>query len=171
MVNSFDSERLTITNLCESDWTLFLKLHTDKSVIALCFDEPTRAEVRDKFESRLPPWYRGARHWLCMVLIDKVSGTRVGITGLVFDGDVAEVGYMLLPDYHGLGFATESLKALLSWCQSNHGITKFRAIVTEGNSSSERVLMRCGFHLAQRVENAYQIAGHSYADRIYGLSV
>ncbi len=46
-------------------------------------------------------------------------------------------------------------------------IVSFRAVVTEGNIASERVLQKCGFTLSQVMPQAYSIAGKRYDDRIY----
>ncbi|HAS8128964.1 TPA: GNAT family N-acetyltransferase, partial [Vibrio vulnificus] len=49
------SERLRMKPLSENDWPLFLQLHTNPSVISLCFDELPKSEIESKFKSRLAP--------------------------------------------------------------------------------------------------------------------
>jgi RimJ/RimL family protein N-acetyltransferase len=51
--------------------------------------------------------------WLCLVLCEKASGKSIGVTGFFMDKGIAEVGYLLLPEFHGKQCGTESLKALL----------------------------------------------------------
>ncbi|POB07048.1 GNAT family N-acetyltransferase, partial [Vibrio vulnificus] len=46
-------------------------------------------------------------------------------------------------------------------------IDKYRAIVTEGNIGSEKVLTKVGFVLDRIVPQAYEIGGHLYADHVY----
>lgn len=163
------SERLVMNPISEDDWPLFYELHTTSEVISLCFDEPERAEIEAKFQSRLNSWSPGSSHWLCLVVSESDTGGRVGITGLCVQDDVAEVGFMFLPKYHGLGYGTESLKALIKHSRKQFGVENFNAVVTEGNAGSERVLLKSGFRLHKIVPDAHEIGGQLYADHIYQL--
>ncbi|CAM3916524.1 GNAT family N-acetyltransferase [Vibrio aquimaris] len=163
------TERLVMTQLKVCDRDLYYGLHSDPEIIALCFDEPSSDELDAKFESCLPAWNRESGHWLCLTISILETNEKVGITGFKIKNSVAEVGYLLLPSFHGVGFGTESLKALLNWARMNCGITEFSAVVTEGNIGSERVLEKCGFTLQKIIPNAYQIGDRVYADHWYGI--
>ncbi|WP_290616645.1 MULTISPECIES: GNAT family N-acetyltransferase [unclassified Arsukibacterium] len=160
---------LTMVPLTSADWPLFQALHTEADVIALCFDPPTKAELQEKFQQRLAPWHNTAEHWLCLTITLRETGQAIGVTGLCLTSGEAEVGYLLLPQFYGRGFGTESLAALVNWAKTTQGITKFKAVVTEGNIGSERVLEKVGFNLAAIVPDAHTIAGKRYADHIYHL--
>ena len=160
---------LTMVPLTSADWPLFQALHTEADVIALCFDPPTKAELQEKFQQRLAPWHNTAEHWLCLTITLRETGQAIGVTGLCLTSGEAEVGYLLLPQFYGRGFGTESLIALVDWATTTQGITKFKAVVTEGNIGSERVLEKVGFNLAAIVPDAHTIAGKRYADHIYHL--
>ncbi len=163
------TERLSMRQLSSNDWSLFLDLQTDSDVIALCFDKPSEAEVRDRFESRLPKWEANSEHWLCLTIIENKTGQKVGVTGFNISDGVAEVGYLILPTFHGNGFGTESLEALLDWSKEFSEISSYQATVTRGNIASERVLEKCGFSLSRIAKDAYEIRGELYDDHIYSL--
>jgi len=55
----------------------------------------------------------------------------------------AEVGYGLVPEARGWGFATEALRALL--VETDRAGVKVRASVQPDNRASIRVLAKCGF--------------------------
>ncbi len=95
------------------------------------------------------------------------TGEKIGVTGFRITEGKAEVGYLILPKYHGQGFGTESLKALLKSASKGQCIRMFGAIVTEGNIGSEKVLTKSGFSLKEVVPEAYKIGGKLYADHIY----
>lgn len=107
--------RLKMAQITGKDWELFESLHRDPAVISLCFDEPSSSEIREKFESRLPIWCQGSESWLCLTMTIQGTGEKIGVTGFRFIDGIAEVGYLILPQYHGLGFGTESLKSLINW--------------------------------------------------------
>ncbi|QXO18828.1 GNAT family N-acetyltransferase [Vibrio ostreae] len=161
------SERLVMEPISEKDWTLFYQLHTDPKVISFCFNEPSILEIEAKFQSRLIPWSRESSHWLCLVVSELATDKKIGIIGFCLHSGVAEVGFLFLPKYHGLGYGSESLSALLNYSHLQIGIERYSAVVTEGNIGSEKVLTKSGFVLDKIVPNAYEIGGQLYADHIY----
>ncbi|PKH04882.1 GNAT family N-acetyltransferase [Moritella sp. Urea-trap-13] len=167
---SITTPRLTMRQISESDWPLFLRLHTEARVIDRCFDQPSIDDIRAKFASRLPPWSVTSGAWLCLVIIDSEANQAVGITGFDYDGCSAEVGYLLLPEYFSQGYATESLQGVIAWAIRVHLMSIFQGIVTEGNHNSEKVLKKCGFKLHEVIADAYCIGDVLYADRIYKLN-
>lgn len=164
------STTLVIDTLTEQDWPVFLRLHTEPAVIEKCFDPKPQTELRARFATRLQGWQPDSNDWLTVAVRERSSGNIVGVTGFCFDGQTAEVGYLFLPEYYGRGFATESLSAIIDWAVQCHGITRFQAVVTEGNVASERVLEKCGFRCVEIVPDAYSIDGKRYADHIFNLN-
>ncbi len=57
----------------------------------------------------------------------------------------AEVGYIIAPWFHGRGYATEALAAVLQYGFENMGMHKIDADVHPDNPASLRVLARHGF--------------------------
>tara|TARA_Y100001960_G_scaffold329427_2_gene420705 strand:- start:150 stop:671 length:522 start_codon:yes stop_codon:yes gene_type:complete len=169
-----ESPNLVMRTITESDWPLFERLHQDEEVIRYAFDRPTTEEIRSRFDSRLPKWGWGSQHWLCLVVEDKLTSKPVGVTGLCqseeHDSHV-EVGYLLLPEFHGKGIGTESLLALVEHTKGHFPVKKFNAIVTDGNIASCKVLEKVGFVLKEREANAYQIGGVEYDDLLYSYEV
>lgn len=71
----------------------------------------------------------------------------VGLCGLVKRDFLAspDLGFALLPEYVGQGYATEASRAVMQHAQSELGIERLCAIVKRGNARSVRVLGRLGF--------------------------
>lgn len=55
-----------------------------------------------------------------------------------------EVGYRLLPEYWGKGFATEGSKALIDYGFRDCQLEKIVAITHPQNLASQKVLLKCG---------------------------
>ncbi|MGR5094751.1 GNAT family N-acetyltransferase [Vibrio maritimus] len=164
---AIQTERLSMAQITQADFDLFKRLQTELKVIELCFDKPSDKEIQARFNERLPTWSKGSEEWLCLVISIKQTNEPVGVTGFkVIDG-CAEVGYLLLPEFHGRGIGTESLEALIKWAERDLDLNKFSAIVTKGNRGSERVLEKCGFVLTKVDKDAYQISGQTYDDHIF----
>ncbi|MBR9727778.1 GNAT family N-acetyltransferase [Shewanella intestini] len=156
-----------MVQIIAKNWAFYQSINRDPDVISLCFDEPSLEEIKASFESRLPVWDKASEQWLCLTITLNETDEMIGITGFRVQNGIAEVGFMIQPKYHGLGYGTESLKALIKWAYENHGIQCFNAVVTEGNIGSEKVLIKCGFSLKDVIPNSYNIGGKLYADHIY----
>ncbi|KJY83844.1 acetyltransferase [Vibrio galatheae] len=173
-MNCIESEQLVMTQITDKDWALFERLNQDEDVIRYAFDKPSTEQIRQRFESRLPEWKWPDSHWLCLVISEKQTGTPIGVTGLcVSEQNIneIEVGYLLLPEFHGKGYGTESLIALMDHAKAEFPIKTVNAIVTDGNIASCKVLEKAGFKLAEREKDAYQIGGQRYDDLIYRFQV
>lgn len=162
-----DTQQLLLVPITETDWPLFQAIHTIPAVIEKCFDAPSDDELKAKFHARLQVWTPESGAWLTLVIKEKASGEKVGITGFFVDQGIAEMGYLLMPEFYGKGYGTESLDAVIHWAETALGLALFRAAVTEGNIASERVLEKCGFRLQEKIPEAYDIGGKLYADHIY----
>ena len=74
---------------------------------------------------------------------------RVGLLrvlyGLVNPFGFAELGYSLLPEGRGRGYATRAVRLAADWVFDELGVGRLQARTTVGNVASERVLERAGF--------------------------
>ncbi|MEX0333979.1 GNAT family N-acetyltransferase [Vibrio tubiashii] len=173
-MNQIESKKLSMAQITEDDWALFERLNQDEDVIRYAFDKPSTEQIRERFTSRLPAWNWPDSHWLCLVIREKESGDAIGVTGLCVSEqsrDEVEVGYLLLPEFHGKGYGTESLVALIDHATREFPIKTVNAIVTDGNIASCKVLEKAGFTLAEREKDAYLLGGKYYDDLIYRFQV
>ena len=68
----------------------------------------------------------------------------------------AEIGYMLLPEYHGKGIITEAIKEVVKYGFEVMKLHSIEAIIDPENFASERVLQKNGFvKEAHLKENEY----------------
>ena len=85
--------------------------------------------------------------WYAMWMIEKTDGTHIG--NLCFKGIEAgcnpEIGYGILEEYRGQGFATEAVRMVLKWVFSHPETKAVEAETDPDNAASQRVLMKCGF--------------------------
>ena len=74
------------------------------------------------------------------------TGAFIGWFSLKYCRQTAdvEVGYRLLPDAWGLGFATEGATALVRYGFDDLGLDRIIGVTHPGNLASQRVLMKAG---------------------------
>ena len=85
--------------------------------------------------------------WYAVWMIEKMDGTHIGdlcFKGLGENG-VTEIGYGVLGDYQGQGYAAEAVQAAFRWAFGYAEVKSLEAEADAGNSASQRVLQKCGF--------------------------
>lgn len=86
-------------------------------------------------------------NWYAMWMIEKEDGTHIG--DFCFKGIEAgcnpEIGYGILEEYRGQGYATEAVKQALKWAFQDPMVKAVEAETDPDNAVSQRVLMKCGF--------------------------
>lgn len=81
-------------------------------------------------------------------IIEKTSKKMIGDIG--FKGapnqiGIIDVGYSVVPQFRGKGYATEALKAIAGWAFSLDNVKRISADCAEGNIASVHVLKNAGF--------------------------
>ena len=107
------------------------------------------AELRAAYRQMLEGCLRYPEQWLwyAMWMIELRNGTHVGdfcFKGLAADG-AAEIGYGILEEYQGQGYATEAVDAAVRWALRQPDVTRVEAETAPDNLASRRVLEKCGF--------------------------
>lgn len=163
------TERLLLKQISATEKHYFFALLQNPQVVQFCFDIPTAAEIQIQFEARLPPWSTTSIHWLSLSIYEKINNQFIGIVGLKMDHSraaQAEIGFLLLPEYYGMGYATEAVIATQEYA-AHIGIQTLLATVTAGNVASSRVLEKCGFILQRELVDAVCINHLFYNDLEY----
>lgn len=91
-----------------------------------------------------------------MALIEKSTGDFIGQCGLLMqhiDGqDEIEIGYHLLPEYWGKGFATEAAQKFKQLAFNQYGFPHLISIIMTKNIASQKVAERNGMCRYKRSE-------------------
>jgi len=59
--------------------------------------------------------------------------------------EAAEVGYTVLPEFRGRGYATETCRSMLEWARREHGVRHFVSSIEPANAASIAVIRKLGF--------------------------
>ncbi|VXB92766.1 Ribosomal-protein-alanine N-acetyltransferase [Flavobacterium sp. 9R] len=57
----------------------------------------------------------------------------------------AEVGYMILPEYHGKGITSEAVQCVVDYGFNTMQLHSIEGVIDPENEASQRVLQKCGF--------------------------
>ncbi len=110
-------------------------------------------------------WNRFLRyvgHWALLgfgywVVEEKATGNFVGEIGFADYKrdiqprlDIPEIGWVLVSQSHGKGYATESVRAAVAWGERHFGPSRTTCIIHPENLPSIRVAEKCGYREVQR---------------------
>lgn len=80
-------------------------------------------------------------------VVERESGRMIGTCGFTrfdYGNEAAEVGYVINPDFHGRGYATEALRRVIRFGFDYLNIHRIEAKYMEDNAASRRVMEKCG---------------------------
>lgn len=82
---------------------------------------------------------------------------------------LADVGYVLSPDYWGQGLAAEALRTLLQHCFLNLGLNRIEAQCRVSNLASARVLAKAGFQGEAILRQRFHVDGVFYDSHLFSI--
>ena len=151
---SFQSERLIIRPTLEQDAELIYQLMNSPKFIKYVGDRQLYSlEDAEKYiqEKMLPQLH--SLGYSNYSLINKKNGAKIGICGL-YDReglDGIDIGFGILPEYEGLGYAFESSSRIIKAGFEELEIQEIKAITNKQNISSQSLLVKLGFDLIGKV--------------------
>ncbi|WP_299438308.1 GNAT family N-acetyltransferase [uncultured Aquimarina sp.] len=141
-----ETERLILREMVMDDAQDMLRLHSNHQVQKYTGENiiTSLEEINNKikeFQSR--DKNRGFGRW---VTILKKEKQFVGWAGLAYlpEFDEVDLGYRFLPEYWGLGIATEASHAILTYGFESLKLKKIIAIAMKENKSSIKVMEKVG---------------------------
>ncbi|SHL22623.1 GNAT family N-acetyltransferase [Flavobacterium chilense] len=81
----------------------------------------------------------------------------------------AEIGYILLPEFHGKGIIPEAVNRLITYGFEDLNLHSIEAIIDPENYASEKVLQKCGFVKEAHLKESDFYEGRFLDKVIYSL--
>jgi len=105
----------------------------------------------------------GDARWVWMVIENASAPVigDVGFHGAVRDEATVEIGYVLLPDARGKGYATEATAAVIDWTFAHTNVAQIIAQIDPDNDASLRVAAKLGMREAPPISVAFKCFGIS----------
>ncbi len=148
----FNSERLTFREFNQKDFTLFSSVFTNEQVMKYAlFDRFTDEEelklyFQQILKNNTTEKYRKAYEFAVFKSSNN-SFIGIGDIEMNYQNQIAvsgEMGYFLLPDFWGNGYATEIGDFLINFSFTNLKLHRVTASCNSNNKPSERVMQKLG---------------------------
>ncbi|MFT5336877.1 MAG: ribosomal-protein-alanine N-acetyltransferase [Luteibaculaceae bacterium] len=145
-----ETERLLLREITLDDKDALFKLHSDPDV-QMYTGEPvveSMAEMEKAIRARITRYEQyGYGRWATFL---KEGNQFVGWAGLAYlpEFDEIDLGFRFLPEFWGMGIATEASKAILNYGFDTLHLKRIIAIAMPENKASIRVMEKVGmeFH-------------------------
>ncbi|HET9110347.1 MAG TPA: GNAT family N-acetyltransferase [Ktedonobacterales bacterium] len=117
-------------------------------------------DLTDALSDIVPQMQRQAsdERWL-WVAIEPGSANVIGDIGFhgpVTGSPTVELGYLILPDYQGRGYATEAAEAMIAWAAERPGVDRVIVRIAHHNVRSLRVAAKLGMRETVSHEPIYR---------------
>ena len=91
--------------------------------------------------------------------IDKASGRLIGFSGLKYldDIDDVDIGYRFLPEFWGMGLATETSLVLMDFAKQELGLKRVIGLAMPENHASINVFPKLGMQYEKTINDIYAI--------------
>ena len=147
-----ETVRLRLRGHRPADYVAFVAMWQEPAFYRFLSPGPLPAE--DVWNKLL----RNVGHWTLLgygfwAVEEKATGRFIGNVGFGnFQraleppiGEAPEMGWVLAPDTHGRGYASEAVAAALSWARVRFGPERMVCLIHPENSGSRRVAAKFGF--------------------------
>ncbi len=148
-----ETHRLILRRLELADAEFIFKLVNDPTWLAGIGDRGVRTLADAQEYLRKGPLEMYERHGFGLYAIErKVDQQLIGICGLLKRETLPEpdLGYALLPQYAGVGYAMEAARACVTLAREQFQMPRLLAITTPENIRSRHLLEQLGMQLEQR---------------------
>lgn len=167
----FETERLIIKTTSLNEFNLISKLEKDAEVMKF-IDNSTRTDEEIKRSIMLSIEHYQQYKYSSGSIYEKHTGNFVGRGGLYHyfwenKNEEIELGYRLLKQYWGLGYATELARAWVNYGFQSFSFPYIVAVVSPNNTASANVLKKLefnsiGFHLYGNILEEKYICQNKY---------
>jgi ribosomal-protein-alanine N-acetyltransferase len=140
--------RLELRPVALTDRAFIFRLVNEPSWIANIGDRGVRSEDDAENYIRHNIWRQYDAHGFGLYAVQlRAAGAPIGLCGLIKRDylNAPDLGFALLPEYVGYGYAAEAADALLSHATAVWKIEQLHAIVNADNQRSLTLLHRLGF--------------------------
>lgn len=141
----FESDRIYLRSIADDDFELIYRLSINPNVLKFINGGRvlSKEEIKKDLDKRLQSTTDVFGYWM---IFEKKSNDFIGWVVLkpLDQTQEIEIGYRLLEEHWGKGFATEAASLIINYGFNTLNMDKISAVVLEKNLGSRKVLEKLG---------------------------
>ncbi|MBI3727675.1 MAG: GNAT family N-acetyltransferase [Burkholderiales bacterium] len=161
------TERLNLRTITTDDAAFYLALVNDPAFIVNIRDKGIRTLEEARTDILNGPMASQEKIGFSLYVMERKEDRQaIGLCGLVKRETLknVDIGYALLPQFTGQGYAREAAQATVEYANQHLRITKLAGITSPDNHASNKLLQSLGFQF----EAVVVLAGESRDTNLYG---
>ena len=167
---TIETERLILREINDDDMPVFFKMRSDEAVMKYV-DRP-RPKTLEDLKPLMEQFKAGVAENtnLAWAICLKDTGEMIGNIGYWRnepENHRGEVGYMLMPQFFGKGYASEALAAALNYGFNTMHLNSIKGCVDPENAASIHVLEKAGFVKEAHFREDYMFNGKFKDSGVY----
>lgn len=158
-----ETERLRLREFTLDDCDFIIELLNSPGWIQFIGDRNVRNREQAQHYLENGPFKSYQVNGYGLYMVEKKNGVEkpasavaVGMCGILNRDtlDCPDIGFALLPDFSGMGYALEIARATLKHAKEKLGLPKIAAITLPGNVRSIRLLEKLGLSFRNKIRSA-----------------
>ena len=148
--SQLETDRLTLRFITKDDREAAFQLRSDKDILKYVQRTPmVDLDEADAFIKRMMKSVgdNASLYWLMEIKATKEVIGSICLWNFSEDYKTAEIGYAMLQKFHGKGFMSEALQAVVELGKTALDLEYLEAFTHRANSPSTQLLIRHGFSL------------------------
>ncbi|MHB1152324.1 MAG: GNAT family N-acetyltransferase [Eubacteriales bacterium] len=157
-----ETARLKLRCLSQSDFRDMYRYACREDVTRyLLWDPHNSPEYTSRYLNQLQIQYSAGEFfdWGIEYKADGIMIGTCGFTSFDIENNRAEIGYVINPDYWGMGIATEAVSAILDYGFRTLSLNRIEARYMVGNDRSRRVMEKCGMRFEGVLRSLLYVKG------------
>jgi len=145
-----ETDRLLLRPFTAEDLDLIEKIYCDADTMwYVPAGTLTPEQAEEHLKRVVNAWEERPQKDYELAVITKEDGEKIGRCHIQrnFDTDTAMIGWFLVKEARGKGYATEITKRLIDCCFEDLQVPRINALCNPANTDSSHVLEKCGFAL------------------------
>lgn len=157
-MDQFSTHRLTASRLSEADFDNLYRMNQTKKVMATLGGVQSADETRQYLHKNMEHWNRyGYGVWTLTYRTTSALVGRSAVRNVDIEGnEEREFGYALMPEFWGVGLATEISQAMVQLAFKQLGFENLVAFTLPNNFASRRVIEKVGGKYERNIIHAGQ---------------
>lgn len=145
--------RLRLRPLTVGDAGFVARLVNEPAFLANIGDKGVRSEADARRFILEGPWTQQPRAGYGQLLVELGDGTPIGVCGLLYREalELTDIGFAILEEFRGQGFASEAAAAVFDYGRSVLGIGRIVGLTSRDNIASVKVLEKLGLSFERMV--------------------
>ena len=153
-----ETDGLLLRDYLESDLNEMHRLWSDKDVMYY-LDDILTTTIDETIHYLNTGLANADGHYFCICeknVVCFIGSVGYTITGTTPLGKIVHMGYMLMPEYHGRGYMTEAVRAVIEFAFTQDDCIRITTGCIKAHEASRKVMEKAGFRKeAERLKAQY----------------